>query len=195
MYWLIWNYLWDILSGKKVWCNVFLMLGYHVNKMGVHVGKHTQTHTHTVTLVWHRLPLEGVLINRKQGLPQEMETRGSRGEKSGKGHYSSLYALLNHLIFKIVSLSELVTIFVNIFFHYLFLTQSPREQLASVPRHFVKKRPSKLADTLLVHPRYPGPRHQPSSSHHLHMKVPLAGPDAYLTDPSSPQATNGVNSS
>lgn len=156
MYWLTWNYLWDILSGKKVWYNVFIMLGYHVNKMGVHVGK--QTHTHTVTLVWHRLSLEGVLINRQQGLPQEMETRGWRGEKSGKGHYSSLYALLNHLIFKIVSLSELVTISVNTFFHYLFLTRSPREKLASVPRHFLKKRPSKSADTLLVHP--PVPRSQ-----------------------------------
>lgn len=142
-------------------------------------------YTHALTPVLHILSLEGVFINRKQGLPQRMETIGLMGQKSGKGRYFSLYALLNHLIFK------------N---HVLELTchktcqpllplptsnpQAPREQLALVPRHTLRKGPSKVADAWLAHPPLPGPRSQLRSSHCLRVKA------QFITDPSSPQATN-----
>lgn len=65
--------------GKKARCNVCIMLGYLVNKMGVYVGMHT--HTHTLTLVLHRLSLKGALINRNQGLPQGLRIEGSEIRK------------------------------------------------------------------------------------------------------------------
>lgn len=40
------------------------MPGYHVNKMGEHMG--VPTHTHTLILVRQRFSLERVLINRNR---------------------------------------------------------------------------------------------------------------------------------
>lgn len=70
-----------------------------VNKMGVYVSVHAQKHTNTHTLFPDRLSLEGVLIKRKQGLPEEIASTGLGDQKSGKRVASSLYAVLNHLIF------------------------------------------------------------------------------------------------
>lgn len=61
-------------------CDVFMIQGYCVNK-----PPHTHTPTHTLTFVPHRLSPEEVLINRKQGLPQQMETTGLGDQKSGRG--------------------------------------------------------------------------------------------------------------
>lgn len=36
---------------KKARCNVFIMLGYRVNRMGAYMSEHTQTYMHIHTLI------------------------------------------------------------------------------------------------------------------------------------------------